>query len=178
VEERRVSASRRPDLDIITHSPDQTRAIAALLGRRLRGGDLVLVRGGLGAGKTTFIQGMARGLGVRHAVTSPTFTLVMEHTVDEHDPPPAKRFFHIDLYRLEHGAHEALAFGLDEYLLDEDAVTAIEWPEQAVEALPEDFLIVAMSLLADTKRQVRLSPQGDYYRALIDALRPEVAGHA
>lgn len=173
-----MSASRRPDLDIITHSPEQTRAIAALLGRRLRGGDLVLVRGGLGAGKTTFIQGMARGLGVRGAVTSPTFTLVMEHVVDEGEPPAAERFHHIDLYRLEHGAPEALAFGLDEYLLDQAAVTAIEWPEHALDALPAEFLIVALSPLADTKRRALLSPQGAYYRALIDALRPEVAGHA
>lgn len=173
-----MSASRRPDVDIITHSPDQTRAVAALLGRRLRAGDLVLVRGGLGAGKTTFIQGLARGLGVRDAVTSPTYTLVMEHAVIDNDPTPATRFFHIDLYRLERGAAEALAFGLDEYLLDEQAVIAIEWPEQAAEALPEEFLIVALSSLADTKRQVRLSPRGDHYRALIDALRPEVTGHA
>lgn len=173
-----MSASRRPDLDMIAHSPEQTRAIAALLGRRLSGGDLVLLRGGLGMGKTTFIQGLARGLGVRDLVTSPTFTLVMEHVVDERADPFTLRFYHIDLYRLEHGAAEALAFGLEEYLLDDAAVTAIEWPEHAVEALPAEFLLVELSPLADTKRRLMLSPHGARYRALIEALRPEVGGHA
>ena len=172
-----MSASRRPDLDMIAHSPEQTRAIAALLGRRLAAGDLVLLRGGLGMGKTTFIQGLARGLGVRDSVTSPTFTLVMEHAVDEEADSPATRFYHVDLYRLEHGAEEALAFGLEEYLLDEDAVTAIEWPEHAAEALPDEYLLVELRPLADTKRRLLLSPQGTRYRALIDALRPEVSGH-
>jgi tRNA threonylcarbamoyladenosine biosynthesis protein TsaE len=162
---------------MIAHSPEQTRAIAALLGRRLSGGDLVLLRGGLGTGKTTFIQGLARGLGVRDPVTSPTFTLVMEHSVDEHADSPTPRFYHIDLYRLEHGASEALAFGLDEYLLDEDAVTAIEWPEHAAEALPAEFLLVELRPLADTKRRLVLSPHGARYRTLIDALRAEVGGH-
>jgi len=110
-------------------SAEQTEAIAADLAAGLRPGDVVVLRGELGTGKTTFIRGAARALGVRGPVTSPTFTIGQRY---EGDVPVS----HLDLYRLAGGrlAGEDPAL-LDDYLT-EDAITFIEWPEPAAAAVP------------------------------------------
>jgi tRNA threonylcarbamoyladenosine biosynthesis protein TsaE len=104
------------------HSPDETFALAKRIGDKLTGGEVFLLTGDLGAGKTVFAKGLAAGLGIASAdVTSPTFTLVNVHE-------GRLRFYHIDLYRLEAGAHQGL--GLEEVLDDEKGVTVIEWAER------------------------------------------------
>jgi tRNA threonylcarbamoyladenosine biosynthesis protein TsaE len=168
-----LSAARRPALDIISHSPDQTRALGTQLGRLLSPGDVVLLGGQIGAGKTTFTQGLARGLRVQEPTQSPTFTLVTEHAARAHDTPT--RLYHIDLYRLS-GVEEAEGFGLDDYLADTAAIAAIEWPERAAAAMPPEHLLVELGYVADTKRQLRVTPRGSRYATLVERLRAEVAG--
>ena len=174
-EVRGLSAARRPAIDLITHSPDQTRGVGAQLGRLLQPGDVVLLNGNIGAGKTTFVQGLARSLKVTDYVQSPTFTLVAEHSGQLADGV-SLRLFHIDLYRLNDAA-DTFTVGIDEYLDQPDAIVVIEWPDRAREAMPDEYMLVEMQYVADAKRQLRIIPHGARYVALVERFRAEVAGN-
>lgn len=115
-----------------TSSVDDTRALAVALAELLRPGDLVLLSGEMGAGKTAFTQGLGAGLGISERITSPTFTIA--HTYEG----GRLRLHHLDVYRLEH-LHEALDIGLAE-MLDDGAVVVIEWGDAVVGVLPADYL--------------------------------------
>ena len=112
------------------------------LGRRLRLGDVVLLHGDLGAGKTTLARGIARGLGVADPVQSPTFTLVAEYDARLADGSPA-RLYHLDLYRLTDPT-ELESFGYETYLAPTDGITLVEWPERAADHLPDAYLLVSI----------------------------------
>jgi tRNA threonylcarbamoyladenosine biosynthesis protein TsaE len=118
-----------------TKSVDDTRALAAELAPLSRPGDLILLEGGLGAGKTAFVQGFGRGLGVDETITSPTFVLV--RTYQGRLP-----MVHLDVYRLDR-MQELLDLGISD-ILDEDGVTLIEWGDVVRPALPGDFLEVRL----------------------------------
>lgn len=169
-----MGASRRPAFDMITHSPDQTRSAGALLGRLLQRGDVVLLTGMLGAGKTTFVQGLARALHADEYIQSPTFTIVAEHDGLGNDDAPL-RLYHIDLYRLT-GVDDIGTLGLDDYFDDPDGITVIEWPDRAPAAMPDSYLLVDTQFVADTKRNLRLMPTGARHKLTIDRFRSEVAG--
>lgn len=169
-----MSASRRPALDIISHSPDQTRALGAQLGRLLQRGDVVLLSGAIGSGKTTFTQGLARALKVREPVGSPTFTLVVEHDGRDATDQPL-RLYHVDLYRMADAA-DAATFGFEELIETEDGIAVVEWPERAPTAMPACFLLVHLSRVADAKRQIEFSPHGERFVAMVERLHHEVAG--
>jgi tRNA threonylcarbamoyladenosine biosynthesis protein TsaE len=131
--------------EFITHSAEETIALARNIGNHLKGGEVFLLKGDLGAGKTVFAKGLAAGLGIDPLdVTSPTFTLVnaLEGRL---------RFFHIDLYRLEAGAHQGL--GLEEILDDEKAVTAIEWAER-LGFVPARATVVEMFYVSTSERRI------------------------
>ena len=169
-----MTAPRRPALDVISHSPEQTLRIGAQLGRALERGTLVLLGGMIGAGKTTFAQGLARGLRVTSEMLSPTFTLVTEHDGTDANERPV-RIYHIDLYRIE-GREELLSFGFEEYLDDPNAVTIIEWPERARGLLPAEYITIELANVADTKRSITIDPHGERYRLAIEKVRRELAG--
>ena len=117
-------------MDYLTHNEIETEALGETLARRLGPGDVVAYRGDLGAGKTAFTRGLARGLGCTGRVTSPTFTVVNEY---EGRLP----LFHFDLYRLE-GEDALYDVGWEDYL-DRGGVCAVEWSERAEAALPGDW---------------------------------------
>ncbi len=167
----RLTAIRRAGLDHISHSSQQTRELGAALARRLHAGDLILLSGSVGSGKTTFIQGIASGLGIRDPVTSPTYTLVAEYAGQLGETPV--RFYHIDLYRLAEESDELTSFGLEEILEDPGGIAAIEWPQRAVSLLPETWLLVELEPVAETKRRARFIAQGDRYQELIGQFRVE-----
>lgn len=121
----------------------------------LKPGDVVLLTGGLGAGKSEFCRGVARGLGVTQPVTSPTFTLL--NIYGETGPAP---LHHFDWYRLD-SAEELLQAGLDEFIGGE-AITLIEWHERAPELLPERHLEVSLLPLSETGRQILVVPHGGF----------------
>jgi tRNA threonylcarbamoyladenosine biosynthesis protein TsaE len=114
----------------ISQSPEETRALGESLGQKLRPGDVVGLIGDLGAGKTLFVKGLARGLGIPDRIHSPTFTLVNEYAAD------SNRLFHLDLYRLETPG-QILAAGLEPYLYPDGAVTVIEWYDRWSRDLPQ-----------------------------------------
>ncbi len=131
-----------------TESVEATKAVAAALAPQLRPGDVLLLSGDLGAGKTAFVQGLAAALGVKEQVTSPTFTLAA--TYREGRLP----LHHLDAYRLEN-LYETLDLDLPE-LLDDNAVLCIEWGEVVVPELPRDFLEI----------HLRLTPAGENTRLI------------
>ena len=120
-------------MEYLSHSPEETEQLGERLGRTLRPGCVVAFRGGLGMGKTAFTRGLARGLGFRGRVTSPTFTIVNEYNGDI-------PLFHFDMYRLG-GEDELFDIGWEDYLA-RGGVCAVEWSEQAAGALPEDAVFV------------------------------------
>jgi tRNA threonylcarbamoyladenosine biosynthesis protein TsaE len=132
-----------PPLHLRTSSPDQTRAVAAVVAGACLPGDILLLAGDLGAGKTTFAQGFAAGLGVAEPVTSPTFTLVREYPVP--GDSPVRIMLHADVWRLEH-LHEIVDLGLGA-LVEDGAVALVEWGDAAEPLLGDDAL--AVELVAD-----------------------------
>jgi tRNA threonylcarbamoyladenosine biosynthesis protein TsaE len=128
-----------------TSSPEETEAAGEELGRRLRQGDLVLLRGELGAGKTTFVRGVARGIGSAAPVASPTFQLIRIY-------PGRLQLAHVDLYRLEKG-DELRDLGLDE-LLDAGAVV-VEWGDRIDETGGSDAALISIEHLGGDRRRIR-----------------------
>jgi len=129
---------------------DYGRAFAG----QLQAGDVVLLHGDLGAGKTTLTQGIAAGLGVPVPVQSPTFTLVSEHR------GTSLMLYHLDLYRLDDPA-ELESFGYETYLTPEDGVSVIEWPERTGDWLPDAFWLIRIAHLGGDRRLVTRQRIGD-----------------
>ncbi|MFX4262105.1 tRNA (adenosine(37)-N6)-threonylcarbamoyltransferase complex ATPase subunit type 1 TsaE [Pelotomaculum propionicicum] len=148
---------------IKTSSAEETGILGEKLGLLLGAGDLICLYGGLGAGKTCFAQGVARGLGIEGAVTSPTFTLINEH----YGRLP---LFHMDVYRLDSAA-EMDDLGYEEFFYG-GGVTLVEWAEKIGELLPEERLDISIDRTPEGEdlRQVTLSPRGERYRILIKEL--------
>ena len=133
-------------------STDETRQLGERLGALLKGGDVVLLSGELGAGKTVFVQGMARGLGFDGSVSSKSFVLMGEY-------PGRLTLYHADLYRLEE-PEQVLELALDE--ISADGVLAVEWPERAGEGvLPEEDVRVDFEVTGEETRVLRLSAEGE-----------------
>jgi tRNA threonylcarbamoyladenosine biosynthesis protein TsaE len=154
-------------LDFISHSAEQTHRLGARLGELLEPGDILLLGGELGAGKTVFAQGVAAGLGVDEPVTSPTFTLIHEHA-------GRVPFYHVDLYRIT-GSAEAADLGLEDYLYG-DGVTLVEWGERAAGLLPAARLEITLKPIAETKRAVRMLPRGERFVALLTTFKHTAFG--
>jgi tRNA threonylcarbamoyladenosine biosynthesis protein TsaE len=151
-----------------TGSVDQTRALAGAVAGLARPGDLLLLAGDLGAGKTAFAQGFGAGLGVTEPITSPTFTLAQQYD-------GRLRMHHLDVYRLEQMA-EVLDLGLAE-LLDDGGVVLIEWGDAILPALPTDYLEVRLTFgTDDDERRLALRRVGPSWgardRVLADAVAP------
>jgi tRNA threonylcarbamoyladenosine biosynthesis protein TsaE len=137
----------RNTVDIISQSPEQTRRLGARLGELLRPGDLILLRGELGAGKTTLAQGIARGWGAEQPATSPTFVLVREYR-----RASGGKLYHLDAYRLSKGEHPGI--DLSEAL--EEGAAMVEWPERLAPPLPENRVEVELRWLDETRRGLRV----------------------
>ncbi|HEV2066809.1 MAG TPA: tRNA (adenosine(37)-N6)-threonylcarbamoyltransferase complex ATPase subunit type 1 TsaE [Thermomicrobiales bacterium] len=131
------------------------RELGERLSRILYRGDVVLLHGDLGAGKTTLVQGLAQGLGIEGPVQSPTFAIVAEH---EGLDPGGERLilYHLDLYRLT-DPHELHSIGYDQYLEPHDGVSAIEWPERAGDWLPDRFILVKIEHAGADVRHVSIT---------------------
>ncbi len=143
--------------------PSETHAVAAALAPLLRAGDVVLLGGPLGAGKTTFVKGLAAALGVTDTVTSPTFTLVRSY-------PTARGWdlLHADVYRLEQ-LQDVIDLALPEQV-EEGACAVIEWGERAAPALSPDYLSVTLDYVAEAEdaREVQISFEGQGWKERAD----------
>lgn len=152
---------------VVTRSPEATQAVASLLADQIRPGDVLLLGGDLGAGKTTFTQGLGRALGVRDRIVSPTFTIerVYAGRVELH---------HLDVYRLE-SLHEVLDLGLGE-ALDDGGVAVVEWGEAIAPIVGMDHLQVHLALgERDDERHITVTPVGDGWATRVETFRTVVA---
>lgn len=132
----------------------QTQKIAEDFAKTLKGGEIVCLYGDLGAGKTTFTQGLARGLGVKNRIISPTFIIVRKYNIKNSNlSQNVKVFYHIDLYRVE-DEKELDNLGMDEILADKNAVVVIEWAEKLGKKMPEKRVDIYLDNLDDNERQI------------------------
>lgn len=155
-------------MKVVSHSPQQTVQIGMALGEIIRSGSVICLEGNLGAGKTQFAKGVARGLGVADHVTSPTFTIINEY---EGRLP----FYHIDAYRLE-DPDEAYELGMEEYIFGE-GVTLVEWPERVSPLIPDEHLVVKIRVsgFEEDSRELEFFSRGRIYQEIIDELTARIA---
>lgn len=148
---------------MLTRSPTQTLRLGREIGRLLRRGDVIALVGELGAGKTQFIKGLARGAGVKKTayVSSPSFTLINEYV-------GSIPFYHMDFYRLDE--RDALALGAEEYM-QREGITAIEWADRAPSLLPDELLLIHIRYAGQQTRSIEIIPKGKRYEGLLKKLR-------
>jgi tRNA threonylcarbamoyladenosine biosynthesis protein TsaE len=148
-------------LAIACLTPEDTRRAGRAIGANAQAGDLYLLIGDLGAGKTTLTQGIAQGLGCAQAARSPTFVLVAKYQ-------GRLPLYHADLYRVDNPL-EALELGLNEAV--EEGVCVVEWAEKAPGAFPADHLDIHISAAPGEVRHLTLAAHGPRYEQLLDTLR-------
>lgn len=155
-------------LEFFSRSPEQTRRIGARLGSLIQAGDVICLQGDLGAGKTTFVQGLAQGWGSIDSVSSPTFILVNMYRRQNGD-----QLFHLDTYRLE-SVPEAEELDLDAMLMD--GALIIEWPERLGNLIPAERLWINFEHIEDEHRQMKLTASGKRYDEILEQMRQTLFG--
>jgi tRNA threonylcarbamoyladenosine biosynthesis protein TsaE len=141
------------EYQITTCSADETRKLGKIIGAAVSAGTILALFGDLGSGKTSFVQGLAEGLGVsdEYYITSPSYTLINEY-------PGRHPLFHVDLYRITNSA-EIVDIGLYE-MLDDDGVVAIEWADRMGKDLPPNHVEVQFEIIDDKTRKISIIPRG------------------
>ena len=148
-------------LEVVTHSAEETQALGRHLGAQTELGDLLLLSGELGSGKTTLAQGIAWGLGVREYAHSPTFVLVNEYQ-------GRLTLYHVDLYRLD-GLDEIQELGVEEMLTA--GVCVVEWAQKAMSIWPQEHLLIELTESGPEERHLRLTPRGARPAHLVTQVR-------
>jgi tRNA threonylcarbamoyladenosine biosynthesis protein TsaE len=155
-------------LEFFSRSPEQTRRIGLRLGALLKPGDIICLQGDLGAGKTTFTQGLAQGWGSLDSVSSPTFILVNQYRRAD-----GSKLFHMDAYRLD-SVPEAEELDLDSMLAE--GALIIEWPERLGDLIPKEHLHIRLEHISEEHRQMNFHAHGKHYDNLIDSIRQAMVG--
>jgi len=146
---------------LVSHSPEQTQELGKRIGELALPGDVFLLVGELGTGKTCLTQGIAWGLDINEYTLSPSFVIMREL----YGRLP---LYHIDLYRLDR-IEESMELGLDDYLYGR-GVCVVEWAEKALSILPTEYLMIEISYLSDTGRSFRMKPVGQRYLDIVEQL--------
>ena len=156
--------SETEPLKLKSRSSKQTQLLGKQIGKLAQSGDIFLLTGNLGTGKTCLIQGIAHGLRVKEHPASPSFVIVREYH-------GRLTLYHIDFFRLDR-IEEIAKLGLDEYLYS-NGVCAVEWAEKGLELLPQENLLMTLEYVSDcnTERVICLKPQGERYRELVRKLK-------
>lgn len=149
-------------LDLTTHSPEETQQLGLRLGELAQPGDVFLLVGKLGAGKTCLTQGIAKGLGITESVLSPSFVLVREFK-------GRLPLYHADLYRLDR-IQEISELGLDEYLYG-NGLTVIEWADRGLDVMPDEYLLIEIDYGEGDERRFKLTACGKRYEELLVRLK-------
>ena len=155
-------------MDFFSRSPEQTRSIGMRLGGALQAGDVVCLQGNLGAGKTTFVQGIARGWGSLDSVSSPTFIIVNVYRRADQS-----QLFHMDAYRLD-STPEAEELDLDSML--RQGPLLIEWPERINGLVPNERLWVQLEHIDEEEREMKFKSSGKRYDGLLEIIRHAAYG--
>ena len=155
-------------MDFFSRGPEQTRRIGMRLGGALQAGDVICLQGDLGAGKTTFVQGIAQGWGSLDSVSSPTFIIVNVYRRGDE-----ARLFHMDAYRLD-SMSEAEELDLDSMLAQGSLL--IEWPERMDGLVPAERLWVSLEHIDEEERQMKFKATGHRYDTLLEVIRHAAYG--
>lgn len=148
--------------ELTLNNREATMALGKKLAPYLQAGDVIVLNGDLGAGKTTFTKGLAAGLGITDMIKSPTFTIIREYQGGR------LPLYHMDVYRLEDGGAEDL--GLEEYF-DGDGVSVVEWAQFAEDELPDDFLAINFKRTIDEQTRIlTLEPHGQHFDEIVAKL--------
>lgn len=139
-----------------TKSVEETQQLAEKFAQKIASGGVVLLYGNLGAGKTTFVQGLAKGLGIKHRIISPTFIILRTYEI----PPLSSRvksrdLYHVDLYRLE-SEKEIEGLGLVDLLKNPDNIIVIEWPERMGTILPKNAWQISIETIGENEREIKI----------------------
>jgi tRNA threonylcarbamoyladenosine biosynthesis protein TsaE len=158
------NTSETEPLKLKSLSSKQTQLVGRQIGKLAQSGDIFLLTGDLGTGKTCLVQGIARGLGVKEYPASPSFVIVREYH-------GRLTLYHIDFFRLDR-IEEIAKLGLEEYLYS-NGVCAVEWAEKGLEVLPQGNLLITLDYVSDSDREriICLEPQGERYRELVRKLK-------
>jgi len=149
----------------ISNDEEETILLGEKIGELLEPGQIILLSGELGAGKTILVQGICNGLGVDEDVTSPTYTLINEYEGE-------LTVYHMDLYRLE-DEEDLYDVGVEDYL-DTERIVLIEWPDLVYDLLPPDFVYIRLVVLDDNTRKITIEAEGDKGIRLIERLAENV----
>jgi tRNA threonylcarbamoyladenosine biosynthesis protein TsaE len=149
-------------LELVSHSPEETQKLGRRLGEVAQPGDVFLLVGDLGSGKTCLTQGIAWGLGIKEYALSPSFVIIREL----YGRLP---LYHIDLYRLDR-IEESMDLGLDDYLYGR-GVCVVEWAEKALSLMPPERLLIRLDYLSDTERRFRLEASGQRYSKIVSQVK-------
>lgn len=149
---------------IFTKSAEETQGMAEDLAKKLKGGDFLAFFGDLGSGKTTFIQGLARALGINRRIISPTFIIIRTYDLESKvqdlrskiKDQRVKTFYHIDLYRTE-TKDDLLGLGIDQIIDDKSSIVALEWAEKMGDLLPKKRIEVHFECLKDDERKITIN---------------------
>jgi tRNA threonylcarbamoyladenosine biosynthesis protein TsaE len=150
---------------ILSKSPHQTRELGRKLGALLQPGDLLCLQGDLGAGKTTFTQGLAEGWGSLDPVSSPTFVMVNLYRAQDGTP-----LYHMDAYRIE-SLPEAAQIGIDDMLAE--GALILEWPERIEALLSKERIWLTLTHISETEREIAIAASGERYKLLTKHLTPD-----
>jgi len=150
--------------NLISQNPSETHRFGASIGRLAMPGDIFLLVGKLGAGKTCLTQGIARGLGIEEYIPSPSYVLIREF----HGRLP---LYHVDLYRLDL-PQEIADLGLDDYLYGK-GICVIEWAEKGSSLIPPEHMLIRIDYLGDTERSFQLEAYGRHYMEMLDKFKIE-----
>ncbi len=140
--------------EIVTNSFLETQKLGEKIGSDLKTGAILALFGDLGSGKTTFAQGLAKGLGIERRIISPTFIIIRKYQISNFQSP-ISNFYHIDLYRIEE-EKDIESLGLEEILNNSQNIVAIEWAEKLGELLPEKRIDVHFEYLSENKRRITI----------------------
>jgi tRNA threonylcarbamoyladenosine biosynthesis protein TsaE len=153
--------TRMTVIQLTSHSPEQTQHLGIRLGELAQAGDIFLLIGNLGGGKTCLTQGIAWGLGIKEYAFSPSFVIVREY----HGRLP---LYHVDFYRLDR-IEEIVDLGLNEYFYG-SGVCVVEWADKGMAVLPQENLTIRLSYISDTERSINLEPKGNRYAQLLKSI--------
>lgn len=148
-------------MEVVTKNDKETRELGKRMARKLKGGEVLALVGELGSGKTTFVQGLAKGLGIKKRVISPTFIIMRRYSI----PRGARyllpaNFYHVDLYRLEKNIeHEIKGLGLNEIWGRPENIIAIEWAEKIKDFLPKSTIWITFEQFDENSRRIMLDKE-------------------
>lgn len=135
---------------IITKSFEETQKLGFDLAKNLKGGEVICLHGNLGSGKTTFVQGLAKGMGVKQRIISPTFIIVRSYEIKNQK---SKMFYHVDLYRVENDK-DVESLGLLEIINDKENIVVIEWADKIEHLLPSNRVDIIFNYIDDNRREI------------------------